>query len=71
MIPKRFKIHREGILFKYEDFNVKKDTQHNIDDFNWEEHVYSILLKYVPQFAECLNNESVYALQMTKRSFGS
>lgn len=67
VIPKRFKIHRIGVLNKYENFKVKVETIHNVDDFNWEEHVYSILLKYLPNFAECLNSESVFAFQMTKR----
>lgn len=46
------------------------DSINNLDDFNWEEHVYSILLKYIPTFADCLNTEAVYSYQMTKNSFG-
>jgi hypothetical protein len=51
-IPKRFRIHRVGTLNKYENFNVKVSSLHCLDDFSWEEQVYGILLKYVPQFAE-------------------
>lgn len=48
-----------------------KDTFHNIEIFDWGEHAYSILYKYIPQFADRLNAESEYAFRMTKGCFGS
>lgn len=70
LIPARFKIHRLCRLSKYENFDVKANSIQNYDDFNWEEHVYSILFKFMPAFADCLNNEAIYGFQMTKNTFG-
>ena len=69
-IPPRFKIHRFGRLFKYENFVQKQENFHIIDDFNWEEHAFSILQRYTPELTEFLNSQMVYAFQMTKNSFG-
>lgn len=69
-IPPRFKIHRFGRLFKYVNFVQKQDNFHIIDDFNWEEHAYSIIERYTPELIEFLNSQMVYGFQMTKRSFG-
>ena len=42
-----------------------------MEDFNWEEHAYSILHKFSPESADAINTQSEYALQMTKGSYGS
>ena len=42
-VPKRFRIHRLGILLGHEDFQMKTDIFLSIEDFNWEEHAYSVL----------------------------
>ena len=34
---------------------MRADTFLSIEDFNWEEHAYSILYKYTPQIADKLN----------------
>lgn len=54
-VPKRFRPHRLGILLGHEDFQMRADTYLSIEDFNWEEHAYSILYQYTPQIADKLN----------------
>jgi len=54
-VPKRFRSHRLGILLGHEDFQMRADTFLNIEDYNWEEHAYSLLYKYTPQIADKLN----------------
>ena len=50
---------------------MRVDLYHNIEDFGWEEHSYSILHKYLPSLAEALNQQSEYAFRMTNGFFGS
>jgi hypothetical protein len=50
---------------------MNKDTFHILDDFNWEEHSYSILHKYLPPVAEALNKQSEFAFKMTKGCYGN
>lgn len=59
--PKRFKMHRANRINKYVGFQAGKENIHNMGDFNWEEHVYSILLKFIPDYAEAQNQQFVYA----------
>lgn len=69
-MPKRFRIHRACIL-DHTDFIMGKDTFHNLENFDWGEHAYSILYRYIPQFANHIQTESEYAFSMTRGCFGS
>jgi hypothetical protein len=70
-VPRRFKMHRINRINKYIGFQIGKENIHNTEDFNWEEHVYSILLKFVPDYAEAQNQQMTYAFEMTKGCFGN
>ena len=47
------------------------DKFHNLEDFSWEKHAYSILYKYTPNYADDLNFESEYLFNMSKNLFGT
>lgn len=40
-------------------------------DFNWEDHVFSVLQKYDSTLAEAVNDLSEYAFAMTKMLYGT
>lgn len=53
------------------DFVMKNDVFHNLFDFDWGEHAFSILFENLPQIADCLNDRSEFAFNMTKHKFGT
>jgi hypothetical protein len=64
-------VHRANLLREYQNFEMKIDSWHSIEDFNWEEQAYGILHKYNAPLAEAINQQSEFAFQMTKGTFGS
>jgi hypothetical protein len=60
-IPKRFQKYRPLRLLQHIDFQPKEDNISFFDEYNWEEHAYGILKKYIPSIADCLHQESEYA----------
>jgi hypothetical protein len=47
------------------------DAFHNLNDFDWGQHTYSILSKYLPEISDNLNDRSEFAFMMTKGNFGN
>ena len=41
-----------------------------MDDFNWNDHAYGILYNFNPEIAENIQNETEFAIGMTKGHFG-
>lgn len=50
---------------------MKKEIWHNLEDFSWGEHAFSILGKFIPEIAEAINCQSEHAFLMTRGTFGS
>ncbi len=45
---------------------MNKDVFHVLDEFNWEQHSYSILHKYLPPLLEAINGQAEFASKMTR-----
>jgi hypothetical protein len=67
----RFGVHRANLLREHKDFEMKIDSWHSIEDFNWEEQTYGILYKYNAPLADAINQQSEFAFKMTKGTFGN
>jgi hypothetical protein len=50
---------------------MRIDSWHSIEDFNWEEQTYGILYKYNAPLADAINQQSEFAFNMTKGTFGN
>jgi hypothetical protein len=50
---------------------MNKDNFLSLENFNWSEHAFSILYKFIPHYAESVNSETEYASRMTKGLFGT
>ena len=50
---------------------MSKDHFHYTEIFDWEKHAYSILFKFIPQFAEKCNSQAEFAFRMTKGTYGN
>ena len=49
-----FQLHRANILQRYINFNMKTETRLLLNDFNWEDHAFSVIHRYEPKAAKSL-----------------
>jgi len=67
----RYRLHKLNLIRNFENFDNKSEYYLDTDEFNWEQHVYSVMQKYDPNVAEAMNEQSEYAFSMTKKLYGT
>ena len=67
----QFGIHRANVFTAYRDFDKNNDRFHVLNNFNWEDHAYSVLQKYDRGAAQAINRQSEFAFDMTNNCYGS
>jgi len=63
--------HRVNKLAGYTNFNNREDTWHDVGEFSWDFHAVELFSKFLPDLADAIHSELIYAFHMTKFTYGS